>query len=50
MRPYGMSGSGQEALPDVREWSVGHPGCSEVIARHSVMSGSGRMDLRYVRE
>ena len=28
-----MSGSGQEALPNVREWLVGPPGCSGVVGR-----------------
>ena len=37
-----MSGSGQEALPDVREWSGGHLGCPRVVGRPSLMSGSGR--------
>ena len=26
-RPSQMFESGREALPDVREWSGGHPGC-----------------------
>ena len=40
-----MSGSGREALPDVREWLGGPSGCPEVIGRHSRMSGSGWEDL-----
>ena len=37
-----MSGSGREALPDVREWSGGPPGCPGVVGRPTRMSGSGR--------
>ena len=43
-----MSRSGQEDLPDVREWSVGPPGCPEIVlipyrmfARTSRIFGSG---------
>ena len=49
-RPSRMSGSGREtlpnawewweALPDVLEWSGGHPGCLEVLGRPSQLSGS----------
>ena len=45
-----MSRSGREALPDVREWSVGHTGCPGVIGRPSQMSGSGREAILDVRE
>ena len=52
-----MSGSGREAVPDVREWSVGPPGffsvvgkTSLVIGRRSQMFGSGRETLPDVRE
>ena len=37
-----MSGSGREALPDVREWSGRPRGCPGVIGRPSRMSGIGR--------
>ena len=33
-----MSGSGREALPDVREWSGGPPGCPGVVWRPTQMS------------
>ena len=36
-----MSGSGREALPNVRELSVGPPECAGVVERTSQMSGSG---------
>ena len=45
-----MSGSGPEALLDDREWSVGPPGCSEVVGRPSWMSGSGWEDFPDIRE
>ena len=52
-----MSGSGQEALPDVREWPGGHPGCtrvagspSRVVRRPSRTLGSGRETIPEVRE
>ena len=45
-----MSGSVREALPDVREWSEEHPGCSGVAERPSSMCGSGRENLQNVRE
>ena len=35
-----MSGSGREAILDVREWSGGPPGCLGVVERTSRMSGS----------
>ena len=50
--PSRMSGSGQEALPNVREWlealpdvwewSGGPPGCPRVVGIPSRMSDSGR--------
>ena len=45
-----MSGSSLEALPDVREWSIGPPGCQGVVGRHSRMSISGWEALPDVRE
>ena len=45
-----MSGSGREALPVVREWSGGPPGCPEVFGRPSRMSGSAREYLSDVKE
>ena len=44
-----MSGSGREAIPDVREWSGGPPGCPGVVGRPSRMSGSGQEALPNVR-
>ena len=35
-----MSGSGREAVPDVREWSGGPRGFKGVVERHSRMSRS----------
>ena len=50
-----MFGIGNEALSDVREWSIGPPVCtsgvvstSRVVERPSPMSGSGRESLPYV--
>ena len=40
-RPSRMSKSGWEALPDVREWLGGPPGCPGVVGRPSRLSGSG---------
>ena len=34
--------SGWEALPEVREWWGGPPGCPGVVGRPSWMSGSDR--------
>ena len=55
-----MSGSGQEALPNVREWLRGPPECPGVVGRPSQclrmfgrpsrMAGSGREALPDVRE
>ena len=36
-----MSGSGREALADVREWSGCPPGCQGLVGSPSRMSGSG---------
>ena len=44
-----MSGSGREALPNVREWLGGPPGCPGVFGRPFRMSGNGReanLDVR----
>ena len=41
---------GCEALPDVRQLSVGPPGCPVVVKSPSRMSGSGREALPVVRE
>ena len=49
-RPSQMSGSGWEALPDVREWSGGPPGYPGVVAKLSRMSVIGRETLLNVRE
>ena len=40
-----MSGSGREAIPDVRKWSGGSPGCPKVVGKPSRMSRSGRKAL-----
>ena len=40
-----MSASCQKAIPDVREWSGGPPGCPSVIERPTRMFGSGREAL-----
>ena len=45
-----MSGSGRDALGDVRQWSGGPPGCAEVVGSPSEMSRSGRVPLGDVRE
>ena len=45
-----MSESGQEAHPDVREWSGGPPGSPGLIGRTTRMSVSGRQALANVRE
>ena len=41
---------GREALPDVREWSVGPPGCLGVVGSPSRMSECNREALPDVRE
>ena len=43
-----MSGSGQEAIQDVRECLGGSPVCPVVVGRPSQMSGSGRAALKDV--
>ena len=45
-----MSGSGQKALPDVREWPGGPPGCQAAVWRPSRMSRSVQKALPNVRE
>ena len=40
-----MSGSGVEALPNVREWSGGPPECPQLVVRPSLMSESGKEAL-----
>ena len=45
-----MSGNGQEALPQVREWSAGPSAGPGVVGRPSHRSGSGREALPKVRE
>ena len=45
-----MSGSGQMALPDVREWSDGPTGCPGVVGRPSQMYGSVWKAIPDVRE
>ena len=44
-----MSGSGREALPDVREWSRGSLRIPGVVGRASRMSGSGQEALTMSR-
>ena len=44
-----MSGSGREALPDVREWSRGSFRIPGVVGRASRMSGSGQEALTMSR-
>ena len=45
-----LSGSGWEALTDVRDWSGSPRGCPGVVGRQSRMSGSGREVRGEVRE
>ena len=45
-----MYEGGQEALPDVREWSGDLPGCLGVVGWPSRVSVSGRETLPNVRE
>ena len=45
-----MSGSGREALGDLREWSGGPPKCPGVVERLTEIYGSGREALPDVRE
>ena len=49
-RLFRMSGSGQETLPEVREWSKNHSGFQGVVGRPSKMTASGRDALPDVRE
>ena len=44
------SGSGRGVLPEVREWSGGHPGCPGVVGWFSRMSVSSREIFPEVRE
>ena len=44
-----MSGSGWEALPDIREWLGGPPECLGLVGRPSRMSGCVREALPYDR-
>ena len=41
-----MSGSGREALSDVREWLGGPTKCPGVVGRRSRMIGSGKKACR----
>ena len=45
-----MSGSGQEDLSVVREWSGGSSGCLGVVRRTFWMSGSGQEVISDVQE
>ena len=45
-RPSRMSGSGREAVPDVREWSKDYLECLRVVKRPTQMSKSGRRPSR----
>ena len=45
-----MSGSGREALSNVRDWSGVPPGCPGVVERPSGMSENGRETLPDIRE
>ena len=49
-RPSRLSGSGRVALPVVREWSGGPPGCPGVVGWPSRISESGRETLPNARE
>ena len=44
------SGSGQEALLDLRDWSGKPPGYPGMVERLSRVSGNGRKTLPYVQE
>ena len=41
-KPFRISGSGREAVTDVREWEGVPPGCARVFGRPSWMSAIGR--------
>ena len=45
-----MSTSGQEALPDVREWSGVHPECLRVVRRPSRLTARVREALPDVQD
>ena len=45
-----MSGSGREAIPDVREWLKGPSKCPGVVERPSRMFVRGQEALTDVRE
>ena len=45
-----MSGNGQDALPDVQEWSRCPPGCRGVVGRPFRMSGRCRETLLEVQK
>ena len=47
--PLLMSGSGREALPNIRAWLRGPLKCSRVVGTTSQISGSGREALPNVR-
>ena len=40
-----MTRSGRNALPNVREWSGGPPGCPVVVGMPSRISGTGQEAL-----
>ena len=44
--PYRRSKSGQEGLPEIREWLGSFPGCPGVVGKPARRSGSGRVALR----
>ena len=48
--PYRMSGSGQLALPDVRDWLGGYSECQGFVRRQSRKSRCGRKVLLEVRK
>ena len=41
-RPFRMSGSGRDSLPDVLEWPGFPPGCPAIVGRPSQMCGRSR--------
>ena len=49
-RPSRMTGSGREALSDIREWSEVPSGCQGVVGRPSRISWSGREAILNVWE
>ena len=48
--PSRISGSGRKALPDVREWLGGPPGCPGMVRMVSLMLGIDRDALPVDRE